>query len=118
MYRSNKVLLFDDVTVNVGDGFDVASQRFVCPYAGVYGFSLVLNSPANCQLMKQDTVIGFVDAKHAANSTCRHGSTFVISECAAGDAVYVKTRPGGPAADVVEGPSTLFAGFLIKRLGV
>ena len=116
VYRSNADVIFDSVSLNVGNHYDTSANQFVCPYNGIYGISLALNSDVDCVMMKQSDVVARVNTKQAGdNCACGHASTFVVCECLAGERIYVKTRRGGPTADVQES-GILFAGFLIQTL--
>ena len=117
-YQNNRRLFFDAVSTNVGNHYDVSDKSFICPFHGIYGFLLSVDSSVDsmeCAILKQNNIIGQVKV-NKSGASAHASTTFAVTECRRGERVFVKTSRGSASGDVMAAPHTVFSGFLIIRL--
>lgn len=92
-----QTVLFDDVRLNIGNGYHPVHGIFIAPYAGTYLFTVhVCSGQGHSQVLdlklKGDT-IGRVLASATDNHECNTGVW--MKTLVAGDDVYVRTGTFG-----------------------
>ena len=113
-------MVFSQVVTDLGGHFDTTTGTFECPYYGVYMFSAeVLAFPherAYARIFLDETYLVGTTAE-AVESDPAHNSqasTFVITQCAVGQVVsvrsWVTSRPYGYGNRM-----TSFSGYMLHR---
>ena len=120
-YEEHDIVLFDSVITNTGNHYSGVTSTFVCPFDGVFSFSVSFYAGyygnLNLGIMKDDELIisGYADYISTEPFLNTHGmSTFVI-ECNAGQLVWARCAANG---DYMYGSSTIqshFTGFALQR---
>ena len=112
-----EVVPWRDVLTNVGSHYDSRSRTFVCPQNGIYVFSattLTYNDQIRIDLYKNQEVLIRILANNE-NSDFDSSSGSVVSECLAGDVVWVQVGNGGNFL-YHNFNCPLFSGFLLNKL--
>ena len=94
---TNERVPFDDVITNFGGHYNADTYLFTCPVHGVYTFTMATNQydHDNIQtgLLRNEEIIIRVAAEREAYRDS--SSATIITECNAGDSVYVRVLLGG-----------------------
>ena len=122
-YESDDIILFDSAITNIGNHYSTATSNFVCPYHGVYSFSVSLYAGVDgylhLDIMRDSEFIirGFADDEPTyAPYLVTHGMITVVIECNVGQVVWARCDGNG---DFMHGDSSKpshFTGFLLHRL--
>ena len=118
-YDDGELIVFTNITSNIGGHFQPATSSFLCPVTGVYYFSLSVgnvdsNYVASVRLMKEEL--------HLLSAYCRpdgvlQSATAAVTTCERGQSVWVQAS--GDNRGVYGHPSlrlTSFSGFLLHAL--
>ena len=88
---------FNSVSVNVGNGWKVANNTFIVPYAGVYQLHLTCTTDTNGTVDYRLMWNGLAYASIYSNTTKNNGmdtkSRAIMIEAAVGDTFHVSTSP-------------------------
>ncbi|KAK7094625.1 C1q-related factor-like [Littorina saxatilis] len=109
--HSTSPMLFDDIVLNTGDGYDPQNGTFTAPVAGTYSFFLTqmgVNGHGGTILaiVQNGTTLDFVYCKDHEDQ----GSTQVTSHLVYGEQVWVRQQGG----NAVRGSYyTVFTGYLL-----
>ena len=112
----NSLLPFDVVSVNVGNGWNKATNRFVVPYAGVYQLHLTATSnygeSIDYRLMWNDVAyVSILSATAVYDRTLNTRSRSVMIEASVGETFYIATTNStGLSSSKCE---TSFTGYLL-----
>ncbi|KAL3853092.1 hypothetical protein ACJMK2_016670 [Sinanodonta woodiana] len=92
-----QTVIFDNVKLNEGNGYDSSTGRFRAPFRGFYFFSVtIVKSPSSeihLLIMKDDVEIGRVFSGNAPSDS---GSVTVVSVMEKGQVTYVKEKNTTP----------------------
>ncbi|KAL3860271.1 hypothetical protein ACJMK2_010414 [Sinanodonta woodiana] len=120
----NQHVVFDNVILNVGDGYNPLHGVFRAPVSGTYQFSLALSEPINggqyhvaIKKGKSATVIGYLYVDPSTVWVLR--STSVLTHLEVGEDVWVaciwgETHIVGGTDDIYKYHSH-FSGFLVSH---
>ena len=119
VYNDGQTVNFNAVISNLGGHFNTKTSSFVCPFDGVYFFSLNYLSLFNegqeddSQLcIMQDTKI--IACVRSSNNGINHASGFVIVSCSLGESIWVQSVGTSDIAGD-ENKDTIFSGYLLYR---
>ncbi|KAJ8309961.1 hypothetical protein KUTeg_011826 [Tegillarca granosa] len=114
----SRVIKYDRVVTNIGNGYSVSTGRFVAPVSGTYAFSVTVSDksgvgPAHLDIMKNDIEVGAVRSEKTVDMDL--GSQTVVLSLKASDNVYIKNR-GNHGLHSHRGRYAIntFSGFLIR----
>ena len=100
----------------MGQHYDTSSSTFICPYHGVYFFSLDFDSYkgnwVRLRIMRNNKHL-VTSGSNAEKLPYNHGSAFVVTECDQGDIVRVVSYVSNTLYVFDKG--TLFSGYLLFR---
>ena len=115
-YEIGDVIVFDDVISNFGGHYNADISTFICPWDGVYLFSVNVQGYTSdnmyIDLMRNEVELAEIWIDNIS-STYNRGSTTIVIDCASGDVMWV--RAGDTNYIHVETRRTLFSGFLLHR---
>ena len=110
-------LPFDKILLNVGNGWNKTTNKFVAPYAGIYQLHLVSTSQqynsVDFRLMWNDVTYASILSATKKYNMIVSRSRSVMIEASVGDTFYIATS----ASNYVVGTSnkdTLFTGYLLS----
>ena len=108
---------FNDVAVNIGNGWNSAANKFVVPYAGIYQLHLTATSTGSAQMDYQLWWNGVAYASIYVTKTSHNGgetrSRAVMVEASIGDTFYIVTVSSSSLySSILKFIS--FAGFLLS----
>ena len=118
-YEEHDIVLFDSVITNTGNHYSSNIPAFVCPFDGVFSFSVSFYSGYYYEfyldVMRDDEQVirgyaDFIDGEYT------YASSTVVIECKAGQLVWARCALFG---DYMYGSSTLqshFTRFALHRL--
>ena len=116
-YTQYDIIIFDAVITNIGGHYNPATSSFVCPWHGVYVFSVAvqgyLYDQAHIDLMRNSeylTRIWIDDISDVYN----RGSTTTVIECHSGDVIW--NRAGSTCNIHAYDRRTIFTGYMLQRL--
>ena len=116
-YGKDDIVLFDAAVSNFGGHYNTVTSTFVCPYSGVYLFSISVYSIEGVTLylefMKNNAVmidIMSYDETIGSNS----GAVFIL-ECEVGDIIWVKCDSDNDAMESDGTRRSHFSGVLLHR---
>ena len=118
-YEEDDIVLFDSVITNTGNHYSPNTSAFVCPYDGIFSFSVSFYSGFGKNLyldiMRDDQQIirGLADDDDDYDLT--HAVSTVVIECNAGQLVWARC---GSYTDFMYGDgarTSHFTGFAIHR---
>ena len=92
-YPNKKPVIFNNVKVNVGGGYDGTTGIFTCPESGVYVFDWSVLTKANKYFHTELVVNGTrqaVNNLHASSLKHRQATTMTIVELNKSDAVWIQ----------------------------
>ena len=116
-YNDGDIVIFDNIVSNFGGYFDLDSSIFVCPYSGIYWFSVSCfseNGYACTPVIYVETKI-ILRTEGAADET--HGnqaSTSTVVECMAGKRVWIMNDYDNRVYDTYDRTNS-FSGFLLHK---
>ena len=114
---SGELISFDDVISNFGGHYSTDTYAFTCPANGVYSFSMSTNKSSGWAIRgilfrNSDELI----RAHASDDMYRDSaSATVVTECSAGDQVFVSVDEDTGYFDGSESPC-YFSGYLLHHL--
>ena len=114
---SGEIVSFDDVISNFGGHYSTDTYTFTCPANGVYSFSMSTNKSSGWAIRgilfrNSDELI----RAHASDDMYRDSaSATVVTECSAGDQVFVSVDEDTGYFDGTESP-WYFSGYLLHHL--
>ena len=92
-YYANDIILFDSVITNTGNHYSGETSAFVCPYDGVFSFSVSfysgINDNLSLDIMRDDELIISGYANYSDNDYT-HGMSTVVIECNVGQLVWAR----------------------------
>ena len=111
--EAGKLLYFDIEVTDIGGCYNNDISVFVCPYDGLYLFSLSAESPdgkqVHASIMEED--VRLLSAYHG-EIDFGQGSTTVVTECSASQTVWVECSGHGTLHSQQE---SSFSGVLITQ---
>ena len=115
VYNDGEIMLFDNIETNLGGFYDNSSSMFLCPYNGVYIFSISTRSYTNfymyARIIHDNNPVAGTASDEVAND---QGSVMAIIECLSGESVWVENYGDNR---VLGGSSVMkyssFSGFLL-----
>ena len=113
--NADDVVPWLEVVTNYGGNYKPENYSFVCPYNGVYVFSvtiLTLNDQIRVRVMKNDQELFLV---YPHGETHDMGSGSGVVECTSGDVVRVVVEVGGRFYATTSSYH-VFSGFLLRKL--
>ncbi|XP_010887842.2 complement C1q tumor necrosis factor-related protein 3 [Esox lucius] len=115
-YDSDKDLVFDEVTVNIGGAYDPQTGNFTAPAGGVYHFIFSCyagtTKKVNVELLKNGVNIAAISETGNPEFSIYHGgSSGVTVELRKGDKVHVVLRNG--SSIYVNSRINMFSGHLL-----
>ena len=120
-YASGDTIAFPYIITNVGGHYNTTSSEFTCPYNGFYLFSVNIMSDDDehlrAQIMQNGVLLAtaFSDDLPATVYDTHHQATMtVVTECAAGDRVWIEAEDAGE----IHGDSSrvsAFTGVMINQ---
>ena len=110
-----EVAHFDALISNIGGHFNPSTSSFVCPYHGVYLFSINFNSEDSNDLQLAIVIDSEVKVQAYAdyNDDLTTGSALVIVECGPSQVAWVKCNGNGGNLRGDSSRKTHFAGYLL-----
>lgn len=95
---AQRIVVFDQVLVNVGGGYSSSTGIFRAPMSGTYLFSLTILSKtkakyAHIQLMKNDVELGRIFAGSEIATWVQTGAVTIATHLTEGDEVYTREFP-------------------------
>ena len=118
-YVTGQQVIYDKVHTNSGGHYNQYTSTFICPYDGIYVFSLSIladfDERLDLSINRNDDVIAFAWAYTSPQyERYEAASAHVTSECTRGDVIWVKSETnGGMFADQ---RVNTFTGFLLQKL--
>ena len=116
-YNDGDMVIFDVIVTNIGNNYQAGTSMYVCPRQGIYVFSLALFNH-HAYYMKANLMCGDKNLATAwafnANKHNNQGSVTVVTECAAGEQVWVRSY-GSRRANGYRN-SNIFSGFLLQPI--
>ena len=116
LYENGDVIVFDDVISNFGGHYNPNISTFICPWDGVYLFSVnvqgYLSATMDIDLMRNDVQLVEMMIDDITSVYNRASMTLVI-DCTSGDVMWV--RAGHSNYIHAAARRTLFAGYLLHR---
>ena len=116
LYESGDVIVFGDVISNFGGHYNPEISTFICPWDGVYLFSVNVQGYSShymhIDLMRNDVQLADILIDDISG-TYNRGSTTMVINCASGDVVWV--RAGYSNYIHAAARRTLFSGYLLHR---
>lgn len=109
---TDEVVPYLEVFENFGSHYNLAAYSFVCPTRGIYTFSatiLVLDDRLDFVIYRNNQRLSYLRGLAAGMSY-----NSVVSECNAGDVVWVNSERGGNL-EITQSRSIKFSGFLLYR---
>ena len=113
-YTNNDIVLYDELISNFGEYFDLDLDVFVCPYSGIYWFSLSCYNDPGYGCLPAITIEGnmLVQAIGPTDNEDRNsGSVSTIAECNAGQRVWVKNGGTTSVYSIQNARANTFSGF-------
>ena len=116
-YNYRSPVNFTGLITNAGNSYHPSNSSFVCPYAGVYLFSLTIQTDddytSEYKIMKDNTIVAT-----AAEYSYIHyptGASVIIIECVSGERVWV--RIGDRSAYLMGGTDrqSIFSGYMLYQ---
>ena len=119
-YKSGDVIIFDQTVSNLGGNFNTETSIFLCPYTGLYQFSIhilaAINSTAQANIMLdgQQQVIAWADQILDAYP---QSSNTVMVECTQGQTVWVESSSSVDGSRIFNNAfkHTTFSGVLLQK---
>ena len=113
-FQVGQIAQFVQTFSNIGGHYNPATSSFVCPYKGVYVFSIHFSADSNDRLRLTIVIDGVATVKAWAEAQYEitTGSAMVVSECGPSQMVWVETEDDG----IIEGGApglSHFAGYLL-----
>ena len=94
-YNHHYVVIFDKITTNLGQSYNPDNGIFICPFSGVYIFSLTTLSREYHYMGGSITIesrtLGSTWGEDDRDNIEAQGSVTVVSECFPGQRVWVRT---------------------------
>ena len=109
-YSPHDVIIFNDVLENIGGHYNNDTSSFVCPWHGIYLFSLSIESSDGMafDLYRNSACIAII------GNVSGRGSTTIVTECHRGDVMWIKNSV--TAGDVMAVyRKVLFTGVMLHR---
>ena len=101
-YNAGDVIQFPYIITNVGNHYNSVTDTFVAPYPGFYMFSASISSDDNqhvrANIMQEGSLLATAYADDLAttvHTTHHQASMVVVTECAAGDRVWIESEDIG-----------------------
>ena len=116
-YDANDIALFDGIISNFGEHYNKDSSSFICPYSGVYLFSIAFvtypSYDSYLGIMMDDTelVVAFADD----GDQFSQASANIIAECVSGQRVWVRTISSSNYVYSNSDRYSHFTGYLLHR---
>ena len=117
-YSSGQTIRFSDIQSNFGGYFNTDTFSFVCPYRGIYFFTVSFNAyesyDMHIEIVKGNVKLAYAMAEQI--NVYAHSSAFVVTLCEEGE--IVKTQAGGGTTDVIHNGryrANQFSGYLLHR---
>ena len=116
-YVSADIIVFNEVLSNIGGHYNTDTSSFICPWDGVYVFSVdvqgYVSDPSHIDLMQNSdyrTRVFNDEISYAYN----RGSMTTVLDCQHGDVIWIRA---GSTCSIYGGyqPYTTFSGFLLQR---
>ena len=119
-YEVGDVITFDRTVSNIGSYFNAQSSTFLCPYSGLYQFSVhilaAVNSTAQANIMLdgQQLVIAWADA---ILNTYPQSSNTVLVQCDEGQTVWVESSSSVNGSRIFNNAfkHSTFSGVLLQK---
>ena len=112
---ANDAIKFNDVSLNIGNGYNPSTGKFTAPVDGIYQISysyLQQNGVSSyVQLIKDGAVYSEVHANHKSHDQL---SKTVLVQLKKGQAVWIRLYNSSSYAVNGSGRYTTFAGYLIS----
>ena len=97
-YRTNDIIVFNEIITNAGGHYSAATSSFICPWDGVYLMSVNIESQSSngihVNLMQNDVMLANMNVDDISGAFNR-GSTTIVTECNRGDVVWVRAETDG-----------------------
>ena len=101
-YGAGDVIQFSHIITNVGNHYNSVTSTFVAPYDGFYLFSASVSCDddvhVRANIMKEGSLLATAyadDLSLTVHETHHQASMVVVTECAAGDRVWVESEDIG-----------------------
>ena len=95
----HKILTFDAVQINEGNGYNKHTGSFIVPQSGVYVFTYTLlihsNSEVCTDLIINDSIYGHAYGFSGSLDVRQTATSIVVSRVNQGDTVFVRTASDG-----------------------
>ena len=115
-YNSNEIVIFDELNSNFGQYFDVDSNTFVCPYDGIYWFSVScyndVGHACTPSLMVENQLLVQTIAPEDSESR-NSASIATVAECKAGQRALVKNLGNNRTYNDSWDRTNTFSGYLL-----
>lgn len=115
-YSVGEQVIFDQIYSNIGGAYNASSNTFTCPVTGVYVFTARVTSlgglMAGLLIQKDGEGIGVCLADTGPTGHRSAASTSVVTECTAGQAVWIESTT---ISNIHSGKVTSFSGFLLNH---
>ena len=118
--QQGDIAIFDSVITNSGNHYSADTSSFMCPFDGIFSFSVSFYAGSNgnllLELMQEEYVIrGYADEDSSLDYHYTHGMISVVIECYIGQRVWIRC---GDDSDFIYGDSirqSHFTGFALNR---
>ena len=101
-YASGDTIVFPHIITNVGGHYSTVTSAFTCPYSGFYLFSVNVMSDDDehlrAQIMQNGVLLATAyadDLPTSVHTTYHQATMTVVTECAAGDRVWIEAEDAG-----------------------
>ena len=114
-YNDDDIVLFDGVSSNFGGYFNLETSIFVCPYWGVYWFSVTCRGgTSNCNALI--TVDGSYKAQTigASSESINQSAVSIVVECRVGQSVWIQNNGDNRFYNKVD-KTNVFSGYLLHK---
>ena len=115
-YQEDDLVLFESVVTNLGAHYNPVTSTFLCPYDGVYLFSVSFNANSNyrmrASIIRNSSYLA--DALAYTNENPNHASALVITDCSPGSKVWVRSYNDNNYM-TADPRTALFSGYLLHR---
>ena len=115
-YNDGDVVLFDGVSSNFGGYFNLETGIFVCPYWGVYWFSVTCRGGTSNSCNALITVDGSYKAQvHGwVSEKINQAAVSIVVECKVGQSVWIQNNGDNRYYNGAD-KTNVFSGYLLHK---
>ena len=117
IYNDGDIVIFDGAVSNFGGYFNLETSIFVCPYSGIYWFSVSCFSEVGYSCTPAIYVETSLILKTIGKGNDDHenqGTSSTVVECKAGDRAWIMNVNSSQMYDTLDRTNS-FSGFLLYK---